>query len=82
MKLWRQPLDQGRVVVPRGRIHLVLERCKGCELCTAYCPCDVLEMSDLYNAKGYHPPQVREPGACRSAGSGERQSRAGRGGRR
>ncbi|MFN2251047.1 MAG: 4Fe-4S binding protein, partial [Anaerolineae bacterium] len=43
MRLWRIPLDQDRVVVPVGEISLIVERCKGCELCVAYCPRDVLE---------------------------------------
>lgn len=68
MRLWRRPLDADRVVVPRGRIHLIVERCKGCGLCVAYCPRDVLEMSEIFNAKGYHPPQVRETGQCVACG--------------
>ncbi len=68
MKLWRKPLDQARVIVPHGEIHLILERCKGCQLCVTYCPRGVLEMSHLFNAKGYHPPQVRYPGRCVACG--------------
>ena len=66
MRLWRKPLD--RVVVPHGKIHLIVERCKGCQLCVTYCPCNVLEMSRLFNAKGYHPPQVRYPEHCVACG--------------
>lgn len=68
MKLWRKPLDKDRVKVPTGRIHLIVERCKGCGLCVAYCPRDVLEMSSLFNAKGYHPPQVKDPERCVACG--------------
>jgi 2-oxoglutarate ferredoxin oxidoreductase subunit delta len=68
MKLWRKPLDHDRVVVPRGEIHVIVERCKGCLLCVTYCPRGVLEMSDLFNAKGYHPPQAREPQHCVACG--------------
>ena len=68
MKLWRKPLDQDRVVVPHGDIHLILERCKGCQLCVTYCPRGVLEMSYLFNSKGYHPPQVRHPELCVACG--------------
>jgi 2-oxoglutarate ferredoxin oxidoreductase subunit delta len=68
VRLWRRPLDQDRVVVPVGEIHLIVERCKGCELCVAYCPRDVLEMSDVFNAKGYHPPQVLDKQACVACG--------------
>ena len=68
MKLWRKPLDQDRVVVPHGEIHLIIERCKGCQLCVTYCPRSALEMSTLFNAKGYHPPQVRHPQSCVACG--------------
>ena len=68
MKLWRKPLDHDRVVVPQGEIHLILDRCKGCQLCVTYCPRDVLETSNLFNAKGYHPPQVRHEGRCVACG--------------
>ena len=44
MKLWRKPLDQDRVVVPHGEIHLIVDRCKGCQLCVTYCPRGVLEI--------------------------------------
>lgn len=68
MRLWRKPLDHDRIVVPRGEIHLILDRCKGCELCANYCPRDVLEMSDIFNATGYHPPRVRDSQLCVACG--------------
>ncbi len=68
MKFWRKPLDQDRVLVPRGKVHLIVERCKGCQLCVTYCPRDVLEMSGLFNTKGYHPPQVGDPQGCLACG--------------
>ena len=68
MKLWRKPLDQDRIVVPHGEIHLIVDRCKGCQLCVTYCPRGVLEMSNLFNAKGYHPPQARQPQLCVACG--------------
>lgn len=43
----------------RGVVHILEERCKGCELCIDYCPMDVLELSTAFNAMGYHYPVVK-----------------------
>jgi 2-oxoglutarate ferredoxin oxidoreductase subunit delta len=37
-------------------------------LCVTYCPCRVLEMTELFNAKGYHPPQVCDAQRCVACG--------------
>lgn len=63
-KLWREPLDLEEKSPPTGKIHVIEERCKGCALCVEFCPCGVLEMSEAFNRKGYHPPLVVEPAAC------------------
>lgn len=49
---------------PRGKVHIIDDRCKGCEFCVAFCPTKVLVMSDEFNKKGYHPPRVANPEAC------------------
>lgn len=48
----------------KGKIHIVRDRCKGCGFCAEYCPRDVLEMSEEFNVKGYHPPVVKEEDEC------------------
>lgn len=53
---------------PRGEIVIIEERCKGCAFCIEYCPNDVLELSDKYNSKGYHPPEVKYPEKCVNCG--------------
>ena len=53
---------------PRGEILIIEERCKGCSFCVEYCPNDVLVLSDKFNAKGYHPPEVANPDACVNCG--------------
>jgi 2-oxoglutarate ferredoxin oxidoreductase subunit delta len=64
MRFWRTPLDADKMKVPRGELHIIVERCKGCEFCVQYCPRDVLEMSDEFNSKGYHPPRAVRPENC------------------
>ena len=48
----------------QGEIHIIRDRCKGCGFCVEYCPKDVLEMSGEFNAKGYHPPFVKDESKC------------------
>jgi len=64
MRFWRTPLDQDRFHTPRGRIHLIVERCKGCGFCVEYCPRDVLRLSERFNKKGYHYPEAVCEDAC------------------
>jgi 2-oxoglutarate ferredoxin oxidoreductase subunit delta len=64
MKLWRVPLDQEKITVPNGTVHIIESQCKGCGFCVEFCPKEVLQLSDDYNAKGYHPPVVIKEGQC------------------
>jgi 2-oxoglutarate ferredoxin oxidoreductase subunit delta len=54
----------GELKAKRGKIHIVTDRCKGCGFCVEYCPKDVLEMSEDFNVKGYHPPLVAREEDC------------------
>lgn len=49
---------------PQGHVTIIVERCKGCEFCVEFCPCDVLSLSSKFNAKGYHFPIVEQPEQC------------------
>ncbi len=64
MKFWRKPLDADSYRPPRGEVHILPERCKGCHFCVEFCPKDVLDESEAFNSKGYHPPEVVRPEAC------------------
>ena len=64
MKYWRKPLDLAEVKIPHGDVYVVVERCKGCGFCVEYCPKDVLALSEEFNRKGYHPPEVVKHGEC------------------
>ena len=68
MKYWRKPLDVDGLKVPHGEVHIITERCKGCGFCVEFCPQKVLEISAEFNAKGYHPPQVKDGNACINCG--------------
>jgi 2-oxoglutarate ferredoxin oxidoreductase subunit delta len=68
VRYWRKPLDADAVKVPQGEIHVIRELCKGCGFCAEYCPRRVLEISEGFNKKGYHPPAVVNPEACVSCG--------------
>lgn len=68
MRLWRKPLDENRLNLPRGEILVINERCKGCGFCVEYCPRDVLELSADFNSKGYHPPVAKRIDHCTTCG--------------
>jgi 2-oxoglutarate ferredoxin oxidoreductase subunit delta len=50
--------------MPKGRVAVVVERCKGCGFCVEFCPTKVLALSPAYNSKGYHPPEVVDAEKC------------------
>jgi len=68
IKFTRKPLDWDKVKIPKGEIHIIKDRCKGCAFCVEYCPKDVLEISEEFNSKGYHPPYVKNEDECVSCG--------------
>jgi 2-oxoglutarate ferredoxin oxidoreductase subunit delta len=48
----------------KGRVSIVVERCKACGFCVEFCPTHVLALSSAFNSKGYHPPHVVHPEKC------------------
>ena len=60
----RKPPDVERNRVPRGELCIITDWCKGCGFCVEFCPKDVLENSEKFNRKGYHPPRVAHPDKC------------------
>jgi 2-oxoglutarate ferredoxin oxidoreductase subunit delta len=68
LKYNRIPYDIDKIMVPVGEVHIEKDRCKGCGFCIEYCPKNVLEFSEEFNAHGYHPPQVTYPGRCLNCG--------------
>ncbi len=47
------------------RLIIDEERCKGCALCTASCPRDLLSLSkDRINSRGFHPAEISDQELC------------------
>jgi 2-oxoglutarate ferredoxin oxidoreductase subunit delta len=61
---WRAPLDIDEYQVPVGTVNVIMDRCKGCNFCIEFCPNQVLEQSEEFNSKGYHPPEVVNQAKC------------------
>jgi 2-oxoglutarate ferredoxin oxidoreductase subunit delta len=60
----RKPPGVERIRVPRGELCIITDWCKGCGFCVEFCPKHVLENSEKFNRKGYHPPRVANPEVC------------------
>jgi len=57
---WPAFVDISALKGPTPKIFIIKERCKECELCTEYCPEQILAKSDKINEKGYHFPTLKE----------------------
>ena len=53
----------------KGTIVVDIERCKGCEVSVASCPCDVLALAPAVTGKGYHYAQMANPDNCTGCAS-------------
>jgi len=67
-KLWRKPLDAEKIKLPEAEIHIIKDRCKGCGYCIQFCPKEVLAESEEINARGVHPPKVKDANKCAACG--------------
>ena len=45
-------------------IEIILDWCKGCEICIKRCPVDALEYSTELNKRGVYPPILKEENEC------------------
>ena len=68
MKYWRKPLDEDRIEINCGIVHIIEERCKGCGFCVEFCPRHLLVLSSRTSSKGYHPPEVIDDLNCVNCG--------------
>ena len=63
-----RPFGKDKPTTTLGEIIVIDDRCKGCGFCVEYCPNDVLELSESFNTKGYHPPYVKNAEKCVNCG--------------
>jgi 2-oxoglutarate ferredoxin oxidoreductase subunit delta len=50
------------------QVLIASERCKGCGICTAFCPVGMLALGDTLNSNGYPVVTLAEGKACRGCG--------------
>lgn len=48
----------------KGTITVDRELCKGCHICIAFCPKNVISVSASLNANGYEPVVFNDSGEC------------------
>jgi len=54
----------------KGLVLIAIERCKGCGMCTAACPADVLQIDNtIVNVKGYNPVSIIDMSNCIGCGN-------------
>jgi len=51
---------EGKEAQVHGNIFIIKDRCKECGFCIEFCPEGVLQKSEKFNSKGYHPPELVE----------------------
>ena len=48
----------------KGYIEIDRELCKGCQICMAFCPKNVISLSDKLNIAGYLPVLLNDSNNC------------------
>lgn len=68
MAIAAQPFRSGIATVDRFEaLDIAVDRCKGCGLCVAVCPKDILSLDlSAVNDLGHHPVRLTDAGACTS----------------
>jgi 2-oxoglutarate ferredoxin oxidoreductase subunit delta len=56
----RQSIEE----MKKGKIRILVDRCKGCTLCVEECPHKEIKMSKKLNNSGYHVPEFLGKGHC------------------
>ena len=53
----------------KGLVVVDVERCKGCGVCIAACPCNVLALASSVNVKGYNYVEMANADNCTGCAS-------------
>ncbi len=61
--MFRWNIDVGMAI--SFGVRILRPNCKGCGICVHFCPHGVLEMSEEFTPKGYHPPQKKKGAVCK-----------------
>jgi len=48
----------------KGKIEILVERCKGCGYCVTACPVGLISMSSHFNQNGFFPAQTEKTEKC------------------
>ncbi|MFD1636056.1 indolepyruvate ferredoxin oxidoreductase subunit alpha [Evansella tamaricis] len=48
------------------RIIIKEDYCKGCSLCIAFCPQEIIQLANRLNRNGYRPAEVLDQNKCTS----------------
>jgi 2-oxoglutarate ferredoxin oxidoreductase subunit delta len=68
MKLWRKPFDIAEKTPRPVRVHIDVDRCKGCGYCAEFCPRGVLTMMDELSPRGYNMVKIGDSSQCLGCG--------------
>ncbi len=55
---------ENSIIKAKGTVVVDTQKCKGCGICVAACPRDVLKLAKEVNSKGYHYSYMEKPEAC------------------
>ena len=50
--------------MPKFEVRFDGDVCKGCELCTRFCPKKIITMSSHINSRGYSPAEIDKMDEC------------------
>jgi len=62
-------LSKSKIKTGNHQVHVITERCKGCNFCVELCPKHVLYQTTETNSKGYHLIDTSDIDKCTGCGT-------------